>query len=749
MTYYVTCFKSASDTINGEVRNYETFKELGTLFQNTRTLNNKKNCPNFIRGKLDPPDRKNKNLISSRLLVADIDHTHVPIKTIAERLQSLGYSFVIHTTFSHTLDDMCYRAIIDAVEYKEEHRKGMITSLSEELRIRIDNASKTWSQCFFLPSVKKGNEKSAIKYHNYEGVPYEIKETEEKSEKSEKETVEDGRGQEGVRERTLDTMREEIIDGTNLHVNCRDIMLQHIRDYGEKHKAHTLSELTTYLKLSIANSERPDDVQVRIDDLPRLWDESRVLAEPDFEMGTIVDDIIEDLPIPKPPGLLGVLHMEILDMMRYKDDRIALVITMFILASIVGRKFNVDKDDAKGRVDPLALNMYLTLAAGTGVGKDEIKTIVNKMSFQIAVLDCDPNSFFFSGRVNGVRPLYRTFKDQRSLGIINGEAGVGGQSQVGDKEGLKQFWLGVYSQGHWNAKTDVIGYSSAEHTVESIQSVAISRVSESTPVELFRYYSQDDVMENGLVPRESVFRISNPNPTLNRKRRVEFSKATADKMRYLVTMCGSDVDKDEAKTHIITSKDNNQLERLITLQEHYRKKHLRGESLRDRAMSSRMFVKVMKYVGICVVMNHSKEDEDNLLIDDESLAWAIKMGEYEIETLDTSFAGMDSDLELTGAVREVIKKLNTIVNDTCANKGKVNILYRRAKLIPYSRLSQLCVNTTVIKKFDNSRYGKIQQGLDRVVEYMVTQGMIDIVKNDPFGKVKKLIKINQDIMEYI
>jgi len=210
-----------------------------------------------------------------------------------------------------------------------------------------------------------------------------------------------------------------------------------------------------------------------------------------------------------------------------------------------------------------------------------------------------------------------------------------------------------------------------------------------------------------------------------------------------------DIKSDEPKTHIITCRDKAQLNELIDLQEHYRGKHLKGENLRDRAMSSRMFVKLLKYAGICVVMNKYKDDPHSVELDDESIAWAKEMIEYEVNTLESSFAGMDGDLELAGAVRAVIKKLDSIINDTCAEKGKVNRLYRNAKIVPYRRLSQLCVNTSIVKKFDNTKYGKIQTGLDRVIDYMVNHSMIEIIKNDPFGKSKKLIKINADIMEYI
>lgn len=544
-------------------------------------------------------------------------------------------------------------------------------------------------------------------------------------------------------------MYENIRTGKEYHESLRTISYQLIKD--GMSKAHTLAMCRTLMNGSSGvGSER---WQTRWDDLERLVQGAVARTQEEFD-DFVLENVQEseqtDQDIPVPPGLLGKLYNEIMESMRYKDQKIAFVTTIFGISSVVGRKFNVDKDSPQGLVDPTALNMYLTLAANTGLGKDEISTVIKKLCYQAAGVSNEPDKFFFSGRVHGIRPLYRIFREQRSIGIINGEAGIAGQSQVGDKEGMKGMWLGLYGRGHWTAMTDAVGYSSEEHTVDQVKAVAVSRISESTEVELFKAYSQDDVMSNGLVPRESVFRVVKPNTKLNKERRVEFSDDVVSKFRYLTTHCMVDVNSDEPITHIITARDKDMLGDMIALQEHYREQQFFADSSQEKAMSSRMFVKCLRYAGIATAFNHDKEDPDALFITEEVWEWAKAMGEYEIATIDDCFAGMTGNDDMNLACREVMKKVISIIDNKCAKKGQVDKRYRDRKIIPLSKLNQLCVNTTCIKKLDgNPQYPNYKSGLDKVIEYLSGQGALTITDKDPFGKSPKLIKLHRDIAEII
>jgi hypothetical protein len=731
------------NTQRGNVEHFENFEQLAERF--SKCKQGSKFSSYFVRGELSPIERKNSNLKSSKLIVIDGDSAirgKLCEPQLAHlKLKQLGYNHFIYTSHSHSAEQNKFRIVIECMEHSQEQLKDINKSILDELRldIKLVKEMNSWSQPWFDP-YRDNPEDGLFEFYSYfNGDIYEQKENQTETKKDEEE------GDQDEDHSSLQEMYENIRTGKEYHESLRTISYQLIKD--GMSKAHTLAMLRTMMNASAEVGT--DRWQIRWDDLERLVQGAveRVDEEfDDFNLENIQQTEHDDIDIPTPPGLLGKLYKEVMESMRYPDQKIGFVTTIFALSSIVGRKFNVDKDSPDGMVDPTALNMYLTLAANTGLGKDEISTVIQKLCFQSAGVTADPSKFFYSGKVHGVRPLYRIFKEQRSIGIVNGEAGIAGQSQVGDKEGMKGMWLNLYGRGHWSGKTDAVGYSSEEHTVEQVKAVAVSRISESTEVELFKAYNQDDVMSNGLVPRESVFRVIKPNTRLNRHRRVDFSEDIIERFRYLATHCLLDINSDDPVTHIITVKNKAMLDDMVKLQEHYRDRQFFAETTQEKAMSSRMFVKCIRYAGIAVAFNK----QDSLIIDEEIWAWARKMGEYEIATIDECFAGMTGNDDMNLACREVLKKIISIVDNTCAKKGQVDKRYRDRKLIPLSKLNQLCVNTTCIKKLDgNPRYPNYKSGLDKVVEYLHGQGALGITDKDPFGKSPKLIKLHRDIADII
>ena len=747
MSFSITGFTGDHrNTKQGNAEYYETFEELAIRFNHCKEGD--KFNSYWVRGELSPTERKNSNLKTSRLIVIDGDDATrgklCAPQLVHLKLKQLGYNHFIYTSHSHSSEQNKFRVVVDTVEYVESQLKDANKALLKELSldIKLVKEMNSWTQPWFDP-YRDDVDDGLFEYYSYfDGESYE-QESKAEKEENEEEGSEDGDSE------SLESMYENIRTGKEYHESLRTISYQLIKD--GMSKAHVLAMCRTLM--SSSEGVGTERWQIRWDDLERMIQGAIKRSEEEFDdfvLQNIQDEAREDKDIPVPPGLLGKLYTEIKESMRYQDDKIAFVTTIFSLASVVGRKFNVDKDSHEGLVDPTALNMYMTLAANTGLGKDEIKTVIAKLCLQAAGVSSEPNKFFYSGRVHGVRPLYRIFREQRSIGIVNGEAGIAGQSQVGDKEGMKGMWLGLYGQGHWSAKTDAVGYSSEEHTVDQVKAVSVSRVSESTEVELFKAYSQDDVMSNGLVPRESVFRVVKPNTKLNRHRRVDFSSDILDKFRYLTTYCLMDINSDEPQTNIITVKDAAMLDDMVTLQEHYRDRQFFADTSQERAMSSRMFVKCLRYAGIATAFNKDKDASDALYIDDDTWEWAKSMGEYEINTIEDCFAGMTGNDDMNLACREVLKKLISIIDNDCAKKGQVDKRYRDRKLIPLSKLNQLCVNTTVIKKLDGDpKYPNYKSGVDKVIEYLDRQGALKLVDKDPFGRSPKLVQLHREIAEII
>ena len=163
--------------------------------------------------------------------------------------------------------------------------------------------------------------------------------------------------------------------------------------------------------------------------------------------------------------------------------------------------------------------------------------------------------FFFKGRVTGPKGLYNIISTKKCVGIVTSEKGLAEQSKLGDQGGLKNMWLDMYNQGHWNGVTSSESRSVSVQSIKSLKAVAVSRIGESTPVELRKAYNMESV-ENGLIPRESVFVIDEIQTKVNRNVRTNYSDNIKAKFNKLVMTCAEDSAEDMLfKPIIITVND--------------------------------------------------------------------------------------------------------------------------------------------------------------------------------------------------
>jgi len=753
MAYIITKFRSETEKQGGIVKQYEHFEDLAKEFKECRKGG--KLGSGFIR--CETIERKDSDCKPSRLLIIDGDESEDGSNAPSPRqvhlaLKELGYNHFIYTSHSHSKDKNKYRVVIAADEYDRNAVTANNSAVLLELKARgkaIKHVKEmnSFSQIWFNPRRDDPEDGLYRFYGFFKGKDWEsitdVQESETETKKDQEETEKTGGSE------SLEQMHENIRTGREYHESLRTLSYQYIAD------GMSTANAKAILK-SIMNSSKDagsDRWQTRYDDIDRMVDGA---------IGSSVASSIADLdlsepetihnPPPMPDGLLGKFITELKEFMLYEDDTIAFAAGMFILTSIVGRTFNVDIHSKDGLGAPTALNMYFTLAAETGVGKSEIENAVERTFMEFSGVNGSIRDFFYKGRVTGPRALYRIYKSQRSVGVIANEAGIEGKSSLGDKQGLNSAWLNLYGQGAWNKYTSASELSDSDNSIESIRAVAISRVSESTPVELMSYYRQGASVENGLIPRENMFIIKEINTKANRNIRSHYSKDIRDKMEHLVSICHKNAGEDLGfKPYVISVDDSALLAEMFAMQERLRTRQSKGNTMHERALSGRMFVKMLRYAGIWTVFNVDKEDKDSLTITRSGWSWAVRVVEDEYDKINDVVALTSGNNVMDELIDYTAYKLGQIINGTIkVNDCRVDPEMRRSGIIPTTKVKKAVRSNPQFKDLegDPKFSGMYKSGIDKVLEYMAKIGYIEVLKKNPLGR-GAAIKVLDGLVEHL
>lgn len=756
MSLKITIMSSEQTKEPEAIKTFKTFDDMANAFSICQE--GEKSGYGFVRG----PIRKNgkrcdEDLEYSEILILDVDagkkgRNAPDPKAVSHALREGDISHFIYTSHSHGEEANKYRVVIHSTRYQRKdlvaNTSAIFETLAEDgLFIYYGKEMKAWSQHWHLPRRDDPNDEWFY-FDKHIGKKWSIKDVQEEQGKEEKTKAE--RDQESDIE-SLDQLHENIRTGKEFHESLRTLTYQWLKD--GMSKANVKAMARSILQGSQeAGSER---WQERFDQIDHLVDDC-VITDEEVDISEIkISDHGESayIPPPKPHGLLGKFIDQTKEFMLYEDDTIAFVTSMFILSSIAGRKFNVDIQNSDGLARPTALNMYFTLAAETGVGKSEIESIVEKCYSEFSGADGAIMDFFYKGRVTGPKALYRVYKDQRSVGVIANEAGIEGQSTLGDSAGLRGAWLNLYGQGAWNKWTGATELSDIDNSIKSVRAVAISRISESTPVELIKYYRQGSSVENGLIPRECVFVIKDINTATNRNIRTSFTSDIVNRVEPLVSKCHSDIGEDTLfKPFIITVDDDSLRNEMFDMMEHYRKIQARGDTVHERAMASRMFVKMLRYVGIITVFNKNSKHSRALLIDREDWEWAKSIVQWEFDRISDVVALTSGSGVMDELVNYVSLKFGQMLNNTIKNKdGKIaNPVMRNAGIAPTSSLKKVCKGNKAFVELEGdpkfSTYYK--SGFDKVIDYMEKIGYIEKLEKNPHAR-GSAIKAKEGLLDYL
>lgn len=507
--------------------------------------------------------------------------------------------------------------------------------------------------------------------------------------------------------------------GSPYHETQRDYSYAEVADLKDINEVGKIVEaLRAFCEMWNDGSARWQD---RYDDIPRIVSGAVNLVRKDRGESEAVQEDVETFDfgeedekklgkIPWPPGMLGRLADNAYEIANYQYKEVALVSAVGLVAGIAGRRFNISRT---------GLNVYLTLIMRTGMGKDFIKEFVTNTLYSLNRAS-QSSSFLGASRFTGPKPLITALQNARSQVCVFTEAGILMKDGTGDQSGRVRKLLELYSCSGRNQYTGSEGYSDRANDIPSLRAAALTIISESTPETLLEAFSSGGCLENGHLPRQSIFRVIGDKPYMNPNPRTEIDSDVRDRLQILLNKCTELQATDDTSavwdmefTGALV-KDAKQFSDMCVDIENEHSGDVKG------IMASRMFVKAMKYAAIATVLNYDKQ----LSIGEAEWEWAKSLVLYEFDQVDNFFHGSDMSDKYADVIAQVIVPVIVkLLKDGYANKQlQLTALQKRNKSIPYGKFTQALRSCNKLM-FDKTVKSKMD-GLGMILRNMLQNGYV-------------------------
>ena len=745
MSYKITVFPTERSKSGGKVLEFQTFEELAEQF--SKCDKGGKLGEGFVRGELEPPIRMDENRAGSNLLILDADMNTTKGNApdpmdVHTSLEVKGINHFIYTSHSHSAESNKFRVVIptDKLYRTNLELRSNIAEVLTFLRemgvgIFFVKEMKAWSQIWFTPRRDDPSDDLFQYYFYNEGNSWRLineqeNETEEASPRQE--------ATEGGDYETLDELHENIRTGKEYHESLRTLSFQYVKD--GMSKANATAILRSAMEASSdAGSKRWQD---RFDELPRLVEGVVDELDSDFKIEGVKRSYnTEKMPIP--PGSLGDLYKCAFDFLLYQYPEVAIASAVGVVAGICGRKFNIVQPI------PAGLNVFLTVIASTGCGKDRINDFANL---------CIRGNSEVKGYESFIGPSYFTspkaiinqFNDARSRLCIVSEAGMMLKVKSGNVEGTTAFVLDALQCSHAHGYTKAHAYSSADDNMPSIRAMAMTIVSESTPEQMYEAYSATGALTSGYLPRQTLLKIGKRQTLMNRDVKADLPDHLRSRLLELLETCSAVQSETDPKAYLMEF-DEGLLDDFYDYSHHYNELSAENEDVDSvkQHMATRAAQKAVKLASIATVFNKRADDSKCLIVEKQEWDWAKAFCDYEYNHITSALSGLSGDQGLDNACFSVYTKMIGICDNSIKDKKcQIDIRYRSKKLIPYSKLKISCKNTKNILDI-NDKSGRMVSGLDKVLSDMLDKKAIKIHDRDPLGgRSPRVIQILDGINEY-
>ena len=737
---------AAKDCIECNYINFPTFiqavKDVHETIPANTTKENFKNWY-FLRGYVETDHRNNENLKTADLLVLDIDSNtpdtvSPPPQWTHDKLKENNLNHFIYTSSSHTEEIPKYRVVIPCYIKHDNARVAnhfllttIINSTPEELG--LDNASNTWSQPWFMST-------SPSQYFSYtEGsdlvIPHDYSSTF-------KGTSPGSRGTAALLGSGTQwkTKLEEIANGQSQNPNILSLTTGMAND--------GVNPATITQLLEFAFEQRPEELRDKrwqdgVDMIPKAVESAvKKAGKPDAVTSVEDEDLSGDyVPalerfdhLPYPPGKFGSLCKSANKMFHHPNQSIAVVTGVGLLAGIMGRKFNVSHS---------GLNLYISLLADTGVGKDGISSVIssvlhhtNPNSSKAAIGAEKTKSFHGPQRFTGPKSLSNSLSDTKGYSkvCVFTEAGIMMGSTAGDSAGLSKALLSFYTKSGVHGVTGEEAYSDIDKGIDPINSPALTIVSESTPEVFVKAMISNDAADKGELPRQWLIKIKGKKEKINRNRASYLDSSTLSRLNYLITFClSAQFMKTLKESDIVDIKlDDGIWDYNDELTELEYKLKVAGSRL-ESIVCSRAWVKTVKLASIATAYNRFDKDSPQLTLSSGSdeWAWAKAVTKREMAEIEESFtAGASDDMEfiIKDTVIPILYKMfhNGYAKGKSGSKKMPNIKQKRTNQFTFSQFHQASLSIAVVKGLTDDSKGSSNPmtGSEKIIRYMVNTGYL-------------------------
>jgi len=244
------------------------------------------------------------------------------------------------------------------------------------------------------------------------------------------------------------------------------------------------------LKADLAHRLEPQET---VEEEPRPEaDKSEVYAFPDGLLGDVANFIFESSPHPnKEMSLAGAIGF---------------------MSGVCGRAFNING---------VGLNNYLLVLADSGVGKEAMRSGINKLFAQIVLKqNMASETFIGPSSYSSAPALIKTLMERPSIVSLMSEFSydierMRPRNSNPNMIGYKQALVDLYTNSGKNAIISSHAYSDKDKTTKIIKAPSFSFLGESVPE---RYYKNVDpeFIDDGFIPRILTFHCNNVRATFNK-----------------------------------------------------------------------------------------------------------------------------------------------------------------------------------------------------------------------------------------
>lgn len=262
-------------------------------------------------------------------------------------------------------------------------------------------------------------------------------------------------------------------------------------------------------------------IQRSFDNVPEPVDLSLVIADAKAKMNgnsnPFSGPLFADQPDPdydytQPPGLLGDIAAYIYASAIRPVKEMGLAAAIGLMSGICGRQYNVSNT---------GLNQYVLLLAGTGTGKEAVKSGIDKLMQHVKLRVPAAMDFIGPAQIASGQALIKHVSRHPCFVSIVGEFGIKLHAMCGQysnpaQENFRAQLLDLYNKSGEKDILQQMIYSDEAKNTKIVASPAFSLLGESTPE---TYYAEldDTMISHGLLPRFLCIEYHGPRVLENPK----------------------------------------------------------------------------------------------------------------------------------------------------------------------------------------------------------------------------------------